>query len=475
MKHKARSYTRLQPLFLLLALFNITACIPQVPTFQPALDENGEVSVYLQPLPQQAHRLTFSIEAVNVIRQDGVKFPLRKMLSKIKCVDFLDMQKRLGAAVLPPGIYKGFSLDIGQATLLGEEGEMQLLVSGEVLTVGQEFTVLPGRVNALFLSLEGEKLISAGMSFTPIFSVKKARRQVPNLRGFVTGSHANLVTIFNKKTMRVVDVLATGSGPKGAVLDRRRNWLYIAQAGADSIGVIEVSTGHIQGRIKLQFGDEPIELGLSKDGRTLISTNSGSNTVSIIDTEALIETGRIYLQSTATSVVIGVASPLAYVLHAESNSLSVVDLSRGVLSATVSLDEAPLRGAVSPDGKTLYLITSFSPNLLLLDTQSLLQSGKIFIGRGATSIRSNDNTGLVYIAKRSGEIAVVDPSTLIFIDSFIVRGSAEYLDIDQDEKSLFVLIPERNVLQKLDLFSKKILGTIEVEKGGHTITVMSEK
>ena len=73
-----------------------------------------------------------------------------------------------------------------------------------------------------------------------------------------------------------------------------------------------------------------------------------------------------------------------------------------------------------------------------------------------------------------GEIAVVDPSSSMLIDSIRVGGNAAYMTIDRQENVLFVVLPERRLVQKVNLISKKIMAEIEVGEGAYAVVVVGE-
>jgi YVTN family beta-propeller protein len=451
------------------------ACTPQLLPYEVPLETEGRIYLYLQALPQEVHRINFSITEASAIRQDGGVIPLRQSIRDLEGKQLIGRQKRLASATAPPGLYTGISIRIAAASLIGEEGEIALLAPEEPLLLEQEFTVVRKRASALFLSLDSADLVESGFRFTPGFSLARPRRQLINLLGFATNSASNVVSVFNKNTMEVVDAIATSSGPKGAILDQRRGWAYIALAGDDAIEAIDVTTGEILGRIRLNFGDEPVEIEISPDGRTLVSANFGSNTVSIIDASSLREVGRVSLPSRPRSVIAGRSAGRAYALQPLANAVSAIDLERRSLAVTRTLDEAPTRGDVGRDGNSLYVITRNSPNLLAIDPVSLIVTARIFVGAGAVSIKVDSKTGLIYVGKKTGEIVVIDPSLLTFIDSFRVKGSADFLTIDNDENALFVVLPESRMIQKVDLVSKRLLRTIDVEEGSYAVVVMGER
>jgi YVTN family beta-propeller protein len=455
--------------------FLAAACTPQLLSYEAALGNEGEVHLYLQPIPHQDYRIDFAVTAISAIRDDGSATRLRQYPAELKAQELLTTQKRLAWARLTPGLYKGVTIEMGAASLLGEHGSNALLVPEEPLFIEEEFTVARRRATALFLTLHEEEVVSDGFSFTPTFSLAGPQRQLTGLLGFATDSLTNTVWVFNKNTMEVVDTITAISGPKGIVIDQRGGWAYVALAGDDAVAAIEVSSAQILARIQLNFGDEPGEMALSPDGKTLLCANLGSNTVSILDTSPLREVGRIGLPSEATSVFVDPSGSRAYVLDALSRTISAIDLARGERVATRTLEEAPIRGAVSGDGNRLYVITSDSPNLLIIDPLTLTIEQRLFVGLDAASIKVDDKTEQVYVGKATGEIVVMDLSSLIFVDTFTVKGDAAFLAIDGEEGTLLVASPDSKTIQKIDLISRRPLGLIEVEGGSYAVAVMGER
>jgi DNA-binding beta-propeller fold protein YncE len=295
------------------------------------------------------------------------------------------------------------------------------------------------------------------------------------LLGFATSSGSNVVSVFNKFTMEVVDTIATSSGPMGAVLDQQREWVYVALAGDAGIQAIDVGTGEILRRLRLNFGDEPVEIDLSSDGEFLVSANRGSNSASIIEAASLREVERVRLPSGPTSVAMSPVEPRAFLIQPLSNTISAIDLHRPGVALSRVLEETPLRGAVSEDGSSLYVITRNSANLLVIDPRDLSITQKIFVGTGAASIKVDPKSGLVYIGQRMGGVAVVDPSLLMPIDTFRVAGNSVFLNIDDDQNSLFVVSSDNKTIQKLDLISQRVSGVIEVEEGCYAVVLMGER
>jgi len=465
-------------IFLLALLFG--SCFPldstdrNVPYKMP-LSEKGEVILYLQPLPQQADKLRFIIDEIVARRDDGFQMSLPLSFREFKGSSLSGHQKMLASGALPPGSYTGVSLRVAKAFIETQDGEMALLVPEQPVAVDHPFLVTRKNASTLFLSFNASKFITGEIRFTPGFALVSPGRGLINLTGLVSNSESHIISIFDKKAMQVVDAIATDEGPAGLVLDQIRARAYVAAARNDTIQVIDVFKRQLVNRLKLNFRDRPIELALTPDGRTLVSVNQGSNTVSIIDTASMAEVRRIQVGEGPTSAVVDPAGLKAYILNERSSTISLIDLTQQRLAVTISVEAPPLRGAFSRNGSKLYVISSDSPNLAVVDLARFIVSQKIFIGMGAVSITVDKTTGQIYVGKQiEGEIAVIDPFSAMFIDAIRIDGTAVFLAIDGEERNLLALLADKNVLQKINLIGKKPIAELEVGAGAFAVVVMGE-
>ena len=301
------------------------------------------------------------------------------------------------------------------------------------------------------------------------------RRQTSNFTGFVSLPENHTVAVFNKRTMEVFRLLNPGITPQGMALDDNIGRLYVALSGDDAIAIIDVDTLQIVGRIKLFFGDRPVELALTGNGDTLVAANHGSRTISIIETSSLYERRRVQLNSEPTWVVAGKTDHQVYVLQAMDNSVAIIDLKSGGVLTSLALDESPEQGALSRDGNHLMVIGQRSNDLLLIDLQQLKIADKIFIGGGAIAITVDSRSNLGYIGKHSGEIVIVDATAQMFLDSFTVSGDAEYLALDGEESTLFILSAEHDLIHKVNRVSKQGMGIMDTAEGGHALVIMGAR
>jgi YVTN family beta-propeller protein len=90
-------------------------------------------------------------------------------------------------------------------------------------------------------------------------------------------------------------------------------------------------------------------------------TNSGSNTVSVIDTASNTVTGTVPVGTWPTGVAINPEGTKVYVVNEgyldkeNDGTVSVIDTVNDIVIATVNLENSPSGVAVTPDGKKIYV------------------------------------------------------------------------------------------------------------------------
>jgi YVTN family beta-propeller protein len=427
-------------------------------------------------LPQEVDKVIFTLQSVSAVREGGEEIPLSLTAGELQGSELLGMQKILGEGLLPPGRYRGLSITVGKAFLTDEEGKVPLLVPEGPLAAEHPFVVRRGEALALFLTLSAAKPLTGGFSFTPHWYVHPQGQELSNLIGVVSETRSNLISIFNKKTLQTVGVIATGSSPEGMSLDESKGRLYVSLSGEDAVDVFDIFTGTRLGRIVLHLGDEPRELDLTPDGKFLISANYGSHTASIMDAASLYEVKRVNVGQNPVSVVVDLRGLRAYVLNQRSRTVSVIDLTQEDLAGTVPVEGSPVRGAFSRNGERFYAVCPDSPHLIVIDPPSLTVTQKIFVGTGAASIQVDTLSDLIYVGKQSeGEVLIVDPFGSMFMDRIDMGDAATFMAIDDEENALLVVDPESRRLRKVSLVSKQVLSEMELGKGAYAMAVMGER
>jgi YVTN family beta-propeller protein len=443
-------------------------------TLQPLGDE-GEVFVYVQPFPQEAVNLRFSINALSAVRDDGREFPLELSVHEFTGTE-MSLQRLVASGRLPEGRYTGFLLGTQRASVTTEaQGTSDLLVPETPQKEDFRFSVEKKTAMVIALTLQHAESLHAG-TFTPRFRVTVSPRPLAELTGYVSNTGDDTVILFDKIKMQATGAIATGRGPRGIVLDPQTKKAYVALSGDDVVEVIDMREGTLFDRILLQRGDNPVALALTPDGRSLLVVNEGAETVSIIDTLSRVERTRILVGRSPCSLTIDPSGRRAFVVNRQSNSLSVIDIPYQTVASTIATGPEPLRVQFNRSGDRLYVTHARYPYLYVLDSLSLSLLQQQFIGAGIAFLKVDTWTDLLYIVK-SGEtvITLYNPVTFAPVGYISTRGTATYMTIDGETNNLYAVVPERRSLVVISLMSKKTVAEIDVSRHPSWVALLGER
>ncbi|HKQ61603.1 MAG TPA: YncE family protein, partial [Candidatus Polarisedimenticolaceae bacterium] len=349
-----------------------------------AASSEAVVSVYLQPLPAAAARLTFRPNALVAVRADGTTVPLELRLREVSTAETA-RTRLLAAGVVAAGSYTGLALGTGSATLRGDEGAVTLQTDGAPASIPFAFTADPARPPVIALELRYAESIREDARFVPSFAASKPRRPAVELFGLVTLPARDLLAVFDRVTGDVVEQVATGRGPLGVAIEAGQRRAYVACAGEDLIQAVDLADGKIAVSRRLRVGDEPSWVAVTPDGRTVVVANARSGTVVLLDAPGLTERKRIAVGTKPSYVRVDPAGRRAYVFDELGDAVSVLDLGAGGVAAAVASQGGPFRGELDARGERLYVIHRSSPYLTVFDTATRETLDSIYVGPGATA------------------------------------------------------------------------------------------
>lgn len=435
--------------------FLCSGCQTVQTVLKPVLTQEGEIYVYMQPLPQEADGLRFSLEGISAVRSDGTEVPLSLSVKDFKGGG-AQRQRFIASAALQPGAYTGLNIKAGKAFLKEETGENELAVQEKPEFNGFSFEVRRKRALVINLSFKVRESVGKGSGFKPAFSLSIPPRPLNSLIGFGTNYSSNSITVFDKRTGEIMGMITTGRGPKSVIFDRSRMIAYVVVSGEDAIDVIDLLSNDVINRIRMNVGDNPSEAALTPDGGTLLVVNEGTNTMSFIDPLSNFETTRINVGSRPRSLIIDPNGSRAFVFNYLSNSISVVNIGTRSITTTLKTETSPVRGDFSKNGDKLYVYHDWSPNIIVFDARSLSLLKMIYVGTGIGFIKVDTATDRLYVArKHQANIDIFDPFSAIPMDFLKTAGGAAYILIDEDESNMLMVLPDQRAIQCINLVSKK--------------------
>lgn len=187
-------------------------------------------------------------------------------------------------------------------------------------------------------------------------------------------------------------------------------------------------------------GAVPKFLAVSPDGTRLVVANWCGFDASIIDTEAMIELGRVPLGRHPRGVAITADSRFAYVTVMGAERIDQIDLETlEVVRSLPGSGITPRHIILSPDGSVL-----FSSNHLMDTVRSIdLESGEMIAtvrtgGQPRTMAMSDDGTVLYVVNYTDGTLAKVRTSDMTVMQTESIGGRPIGVDYDPATRQVWV-------------------------------------
>lgn len=439
----------------------------------PPLEDEGEVLVYLQPFDSGVERVRFAIESVAIAAGSASPTPLQVVLQE-PAAGGNRGQRLLARGRVAPGSYSSLQVKFGRASVV--KGQADLLVPPEAVPVALAFSVGRGRATVIQLGIGTAEMAEKDFGFLPRLRAEVPRTPIAELLGFVTATRSNQVVVFEKHIRQVVGVLPTGRDPRGLTLDRLRGRLYVALSSDDQVEAIDALTGVSFGQVRMQAGDRPREVGLTQDGRVLLVLNQGSNSLAFADAGALLESARVNVGTDPVSLLVDPNGRWAWVFNRGSNSITLVDVVARAVVRTVGTEPEPMQGQLSAEGARLHVIHAGSPWLVTYSVQDYRALARTYVGNGATGVKVDPRTNLVYVAKGAEErIEVFDSNSSLSLQSIPIDGAGAYMAIDDAYNILYAVLPRGGGVAILDVASRRPHHSIEVGDEPYQVVVAGER
>lgn len=118
----------------------------------------------------------------------------------------------------------------------------------------------------------------------------------------------------------------------------------------------------------MSVGNHPSDIIISSDGTKAYVTNTGSNTVSVINTATNSVTTNVPVGDHPSDIAVTPDGTKVYVANWQGNTVSVIDTTTNTVVSTVPVGITPLGVALTPDGTKAYVTNAESDNISVIDT-----------------------------------------------------------------------------------------------------------
>ncbi len=275
-----------------------------------------------------------------------------------------------------------------------------------------------------------------------------------------------------------------GDAPRYLAVSADGSIAITGNTTSQNVSIIDLATQTV--RAYVDTGDRVQSVAITPDGSTAVVANMESNTVSIIDlsTDTLVKTLSTYYRP--SEIVISPDSQWAYVtsvagtdlvyfieLDGVSSSISGT-LTAGNYGSFTAYDFTMSSGlALSADGSILAACSSFTDELILIDTATQSEIVAVSIGSGTYPIQaafSPDGTKAYVLNYGTDTVSVVSVDGTSSAVVATISGMDEPATVNVDAAGAFVYVGNNGSttpgVQVIDTSTNTVVQSISLPNGG---------
>jgi YVTN family beta-propeller protein len=214
----------------------------------------------------------------------------------------------------------------------------------------------------------------------------------------------------SRRRLRIGCLVSTLGMALLAVRAQAQPFVYVTNSGSGSVSVIDSATNLVSDTISV--GSRPVGATFAPDGSRVYVANSASDTISVIDalTNKVIAT--VAVGAFPQGLAITPDGSRAYVGSSFSNSVSVIDLATNAVIGTIDIGRDSTAVAITPDGRRAYLTSTGTAAVSVIDTATNTLVETIEVAPGPVGIAVTNDGNRVYVASNlGGTTSVVDTAT----------------------------------------------------------------
>lgn len=340
------------------------------------------------------------------------------------------------AAVAPGGtITLTASGCTNEATAYGWTGS-GLAAMSTMATTNTATLPASAKVGPYPYSVTAENVVGAGATVEAIVNVGIAGYRGPYAYIVHTANGASIGTLSVVDTTAKLDLsifksVPVQAGPVGVAVNPKGSRVYVTNSGSDSVSVIDTANhevaqiadpsnaGSTTPSIYLGNGMIPWGVVVSTSGDKVYVANSGDNSVSVIDAASNTIDAKVPVGQRPYGMAVNPKSPKLYVTNYDDNSVSVIDMSNNSLLALVDVRGKPFNKphgiAADPAGAYIYVVNEGDG--IAYGTVSVIDAGadmviqQVTVGKGPVGVAVSPAGDKVYVVNSSDHTVSVINTT----------------------------------------------------------------
>ena len=214
----------------------------------------------------------------------------------------------------------------------------------------------------------------------------------------------------------------------------------------------------------------PVALAIDKDGKTLYVAEATAKQIAVVDLTSGKVKKNISVSDSPSGIAISPDGTWLYItIAAPKGVVDVVKLSRGKVVDSISVGHTAVAPVLSPDGKTLYVCNRFNNNVGIVDTVSGKQTGNIPVSREPFAMTMTPDGKFLFVANLlpAGAADADYASAVVSVIDTVAKKSVTDIRLPNGSGSLrgICISPDGKYVYVTHTLSRYQLPTTQLERG----------
>lgn len=211
---------------------------------------------------------------------------------------------------------------------------------------------------------------------------------------YISGSAINAIFVVDIALEAIIATIPVQEFPEGLEISPDGSRVYAGNRDSNTISVISTQSNTVIETVNV--GLYPHDIAATRDGKYLYVTNQGITTdsltwtVTVIDAVDLSPIGNIFVGDYAFGITITHDGKYAYIANARSHTVSVIEIERNTVIATIPVWYRPKAVSLSSDSNYVYLATDVGGRVQVIDIATNEVIKTIFVAHGLLKIATYD-------------------------------------------------------------------------------------
>lgn len=223
---------------------------------------------------------------------------------------------------------------------------------------------------------------------------------------------ADGIGVLDVRAQKLTGKLNAGSDPEEFALSKDGRQIYISNEDTKTASVINIGSGKVEHIIPV--GQEPEGVTTTPDGRQFYITCEAGGDIYVVDAHSYSAVTHFKVHERPRSVAFLSAGGIGFIPSESSGELNIIDSTNAKVLKTIALPSGsrPMRVALSPDEKRLYVSNGRAGTISVFDSHSYELLGTIKVGVRPWGIGISPDGKYLFSANGpSNDVSVVDLKT----------------------------------------------------------------